>query len=305
MSYDVIRSIETFSGEPITLMMYHGTTHDFETFSGERVNNDNMFGRQIYLTSSEYDAHQNYSSINGVDLENRILFRRDRLMDEHHDDEDYDEEIAEEEAISELYGKADCVLNVEVTIRNPLILGMNKPHSVTPQDDDLYHDASLRVAEDNDMSVDDLWESGDFEDLIYEEVDRLHMEAFDDFCALLNKALETLQSELDHDDAHQVLYQLFCNSETPEQIFETAVKDETYLYLFTDDTGMHNIKPVIAEIFHQHGHDCIVLLNAAEECRGMQMDSDTVHIAISVDHLSQLKITERLSLVEDSPSLSM
>lgn len=305
MSYDVIRDIEQFSGEPITVTLFHGTTHHFDSFNGDKVNSDNMFGRQIYLTSSEYDAHKNYSNADGPDLRNRIEHEAEKYVNDNYDDEDYAHDDGVAEAKKWLYGGKDQVLTVDVTIRNPLILGKNKPHGITPVNDDMYHEASVIVADKHGVSLDFIWEDGEYEDLIYEEMDRMQMEGFDRFCSLLNNALSVLKSDLDHADAHQILYQLFCESETAEQVFKIASSDERYLYLFSDETGMNNIKPVVAEIFHQHGCDCIVLLNAEEACRNMDMEPNTMHIAMSLDNLSQLTIVDRLELFDEVGGPSM
>jgi hypothetical protein len=67
------------SGEPITL--YHATTHDFDTFSMNRANPENHYGKGFYLTDSVDDANLNYAGI-GPDLEIRIERRVEQLADE-------------------------------------------------------------------------------------------------------------------------------------------------------------------------------------------------------------------------------
>lgn len=67
------------SGEPVTL--YHATTHDFDTFSIDRANPENHYGKGFYLTDSVDDANLNYAGI-GPDLEIRIEQRTERLADE-------------------------------------------------------------------------------------------------------------------------------------------------------------------------------------------------------------------------------
>lgn len=67
------------SGEPITL--YHATTHDFDTFSLDRANPENHYGKGFYLTDSVQDANANYAGI-GPDLEIRIERRAEQLADE-------------------------------------------------------------------------------------------------------------------------------------------------------------------------------------------------------------------------------
>ena len=67
------------SGKPITL--YHATTHDFDTFSLDRANPENHYGKGFYLTDSVEDANANYAGI-GPDLQIRISQRTERLADD-------------------------------------------------------------------------------------------------------------------------------------------------------------------------------------------------------------------------------
>jgi hypothetical protein len=71
--------IKTDTGKPRVL--YHATTHDFDTFSLESGNPENHYGKAFYLTDSIEDANANYAGI-GPDLKIRIEQRTERLADE-------------------------------------------------------------------------------------------------------------------------------------------------------------------------------------------------------------------------------
>ena len=74
--------IKDEAGKPMVL--YHGTTHDFDTFSLERANPENYFGEGFYFTNKVEDANRNYAGA-GPDLVNRIERRIDELEGEFAD----------------------------------------------------------------------------------------------------------------------------------------------------------------------------------------------------------------------------
>jgi hypothetical protein len=134
------------SGEPITL--YHATTHDFDTFSLNRANPENHYGKGFYLTDSIDDANLNYAGI-GPDLEIRIEQRTERLADDLMDmspeevadmarDLNVDEslidlakieesgaspELIREIATKELTTHGGAVMPVYARLRNPVKVG--------------------------------------------------------------------------------------------------------------------------------------------------------------------------------------
>ena len=75
------------SGNP--LIVYHGTTHDFNKFDDSSSNPANHYGRALYFTSSKTDT-ENYAGI-GPDLTSRIEHEADKLMSEWEwsDNEEY------------------------------------------------------------------------------------------------------------------------------------------------------------------------------------------------------------------------
>jgi len=71
-------------GFDVDTPMYHGTTHDFPSFGGEKGNVEGHFGAGHYFTSSPADASKNYAGV-GPDLTQRIEIRAERLADELQD----------------------------------------------------------------------------------------------------------------------------------------------------------------------------------------------------------------------------
>lgn len=54
------------------LVVYHGTTADFNVFDRAFGNSEGDFGRGFYFTTNEYDVEQNYANEEGPDLLNKI-----------------------------------------------------------------------------------------------------------------------------------------------------------------------------------------------------------------------------------------
>jgi 2'-5' RNA ligase/GNAT superfamily N-acetyltransferase len=71
------------SGKP--MVVYHGTTHDFEAFDPNTANPENHYGKALYFTSSKTDVAENYATESGPDLTSRIDNRSERIMQEWED----------------------------------------------------------------------------------------------------------------------------------------------------------------------------------------------------------------------------
>ena len=63
-------------GEPV--VVYHGTTHEFEQFSEGRGNIENSFGIGHYFTTDSGDVDRNYAG-EGPDLKNRVEHRYEQI----------------------------------------------------------------------------------------------------------------------------------------------------------------------------------------------------------------------------------
>jgi 2'-5' RNA ligase len=76
-----------FSGSKIVdskgnpLPVFHGTTHDFDTFSEDKANKENYHGVGHYFTSSSQDAVKNYAG-EGPDLTSRISRRSEEIYED-------------------------------------------------------------------------------------------------------------------------------------------------------------------------------------------------------------------------------
>ena len=109
-------------GKP--LVVYHGTTHDFEEFQTGKGNSEGHYGGNVfYFTTSKDDASRNYAG-EGPDLTRRIEQRAERLYD-YGEVADMDE--ARQVAKSELKGTHEgAVLPVYLSLKNPVIVENGK-----------------------------------------------------------------------------------------------------------------------------------------------------------------------------------
>ena len=129
------------SGKP--LVVYHGTTHDFEAFDPSQGNVENHYGRALYFTSSKTDLAENYATEAGPDITQRIELTAERIFndlqeewDEEHPGEEFppyssDEyqklmEEARQQAKKQIAGQSQGVsMPVYLSLQNPVVVQKN------------------------------------------------------------------------------------------------------------------------------------------------------------------------------------
>ena len=248
-------------GKP--LVVYHGSTHDFEEFDYERTNIENDMGKGFYFTTDLDDARKNYGA-EGPDLQNRISQEIDRLMNE----EDLSEEEATERAEAALKGDTEQVYEVFLNIRNPAVLDPQGGSLIsfidkeqTPQRDEYDSDEEYEEAywdylnndalHDNQM-LDILWDVANN----YPEIDT---DRFVDDVTM--KIIET--------DDYEYLSVYEFNSVVRE-VYEKHYQDaETY-----------NAGQIVQEVLRNLGHDGIVYSDATNYFgnKVSDMQPKTAHI---------------------------
>lgn len=305
MSTDVLGDIEWFrenrKGEPIILTLYHGTTHEFSEFSPERVNPENMFGRQFYFTSSEDDAERNYATESGPDLKNRIEHAAELAWNaEEH--ETHEEALA---AYREMfYGGRDAVLTVEITLRNPAILGQGAEHGLTLSWEDAHAEALEAVANELGQDADRLSEDDDLYQQVLDRADAACSASQEALMDKIEEALDRLNITAAQPDAAGILVNLLTEESSLDAVLEAVKNKEPYIYLFEDENYLPTCAPVLCELLHLNGHDAIIRPDADKHCRNMEMEPGTAHIALSVDHAHQVRILDRREL-DCGPDMGM
>ena len=115
--------------------VYHGSTHSFEAFSLGTSNPESWYGRALYFTDSPEDVGRNYATPEFPDLQRRIDFRTEQLLDKLVDelkqelgegigwnDRDRLEEDARSQAAKELTGPAPMTYKLYLRIERPVVI---------------------------------------------------------------------------------------------------------------------------------------------------------------------------------------
>jgi len=111
--------VSPWDGKPE--IVFHGTTHDFDSFKPERAHVENDLGAGFYFSNTAEDVNENYAGI-GPDLTGRIERLAEQLQDSE-DVEDYDEAIVL--ATKELSGGKFSVMPCYLSIQKPVQIGDN------------------------------------------------------------------------------------------------------------------------------------------------------------------------------------
>lgn len=122
------------NGNP--LVVYHGTTHDFNEFKKDRSNIENYYGRVYYFTDSRADVEANYAGV-GPDLQQRIELRAEKIFQDMFVGKDEPKWNSKEhksammrarnKARKELKGAADGrIIEAYLSLKNPVILTGDK-----------------------------------------------------------------------------------------------------------------------------------------------------------------------------------
>lgn len=109
-------------GKP--LVVYHGTTHNFDEFSKKGSNPGNWYGRGMYFTDSHADLNANYATETGPDLTNRIAYEAEKTAGyDFNDPSAY--EAAKEKVKKKLVGSGANAMPVYLSMQNPVVVEPN------------------------------------------------------------------------------------------------------------------------------------------------------------------------------------
>lgn len=105
-------------GEP--LVVYHGTTADFEAFDREKANPESDLGSGFYFSNTVDDVGANYAGF-GPDLTGKIEREAERIADET--DRKYDDPEVIEEARKKFAVNEGATIPAYISMKNPVYLG--------------------------------------------------------------------------------------------------------------------------------------------------------------------------------------
>jgi len=300
-----------FTGEgPFVVKAFHGTTHEFDAFDATKGNFEGQFGAVNYFTSSESDASDNYAG-EGPDLTNRIDQRAERLeydIQEVIDDEGLDaaikqfipdadqfiedaSDIAQVLAKAELSGGQDQTLELYVKTEKPFIVGGEDQWLEFVDNDAIQIDAIEQVAEENDVTVEEVNEN--FEE--YEDqVDEKRWDIESEIEHPLVEAIQAVayRNDIDASELSSQIHDL--GSEATSNAIESLMREsESTMYAESEEgdfIGSH----LIGEIIQELGYDSIILKNAEDRFGNMNIESGTTHIHVFDSGKTNIKSVENV-----------
>ncbi|MCP4372961.1 MAG: hypothetical protein GY797_33370 [Deltaproteobacteria bacterium] len=250
-------------GKP--LVLYHGTTHKFESFERERGNIENHYGKAIYFTDSELDVEENYEGL-GPDLTNRVESRAERILQEKYDDDQEQMDKAMGEAKTELVGGEGQVISAYIKMENPVVL---------------VGDDQTQFEFEYDEETDE--ESGNWIEL--------------------NEAVLNTANEYNL-DGQSIWGSLELESEFTAAEFEAKMRASEEVLYIEDDNGNLASNEFIADVYRNFGFDGIIMDadvafgNQRKTGKPMAMDDDTRHYIVF--NSEQVKGTENRGTFDPS-----
>ena len=267
-------------GKP--LVVFHGTTHEFNEFTMQNANVENDIGRGFYFTNSNQDVSSNYLD-DGADLTNRISQMAERLEGEGQFD---NYEDAEKEAKKRLVGdiKEGKVMQTFLKIEKPATLDLQNKYKDSfslvedlgeyPDEDDFddeddYYDA---VDEYNDKLYSGIDQT--LGSAVFNSIDNLRRDGFDvDFDQ--TEFLQNFSEKLELADN---------NGETSPTLIYNAIKEmtgEMEMYAYTEDDSYNYVGGEMTNlILREFGFDGIVYENPKDHFPNMQMSEGTKHYVV-------------------------
>jgi hypothetical protein len=257
------------AGNP--LVVYHGTTHDFDTFQPDFGNPENFYGVGYYFTSSQTDT-ENYAGV-GPDLTSRIDHEAENLVSEWDSNDEIDYGVVppdwviggwedlDDDQKREAYQDMDWDVKLEIARAEvkkklvgehggavmPCYLRIVKPVIVARRGGTYFNVGSDR--------------NGDYTGKLFEAVERTMMYTGVDPYKFWS---EVAEGAYDGFTAYE---------------FEQAARRSESM-MDDDILNEGGPGPIIANIYRHMGFDGIIMENPADEFSNMHMERDTRHYIV-------------------------
>jgi len=274
-------------GEP--LVVYHGTTGDFDSFDLSRVNIESDLGGGFYFTNEVEDVGVNYAG-EGPDLTGRIEREAERIAGETEREADAPDVMAEARNNLSVQNEG-ASLPVYLSMQNPVYLGGETPtfieSGITYNTDDYLDDARSEIADEADGEVD--------EDDVQQRALELAQEAGDESVdggvfGMLDAIRGMTGFEFDGIDTDQL------SADLDEMTFEgadagalhAAMKASEGLAYATDENGNIASNEIIRRAFEAIGFDGFIDATVNQKFgterdvgQSMEgMNEDTIHYVV-------------------------
>lgn len=315
-SHQAIAEFDWTEGKPVSLEVFHGTTHDFDAFDiSKHAAFGGAFGKIHYFTDSRQDALVHYAGV-GPDLQARIDQRAETLTETIFDNpqrfglpQDPDrkdcEDRANEIAHAELVGDTPRVLNVWIDLDRPFVINggrsngtrvapIERPTSpaLFPDFYDQMEAAEDKLLEDLGLSRDDVASgeiSEEHEDTLMACHDAVHVAYQNRLVTALETAVEDFDLFDDVSFPNEIYYGL--DSLTHDEFYSLLMKTPEFYLAESFPHGLVG-KELIKRIIEGLGFDGIVLLSAEKQFPGMRAMGETTHIHVFESAKDQIMILD-------------
>lgn len=313
-------------GEKAILKTYHGTTHDFYEFRGSDGNQEGFLGATNYFTSSENDAKQNYSSLDGPDLSAKIELDAEQMQytleEEYGTDVDdvldvesiYDNFGITDDDVKEMYGDEtelsafdyaklistkrnsgdfNQVMELVVRVENPIVIDPSKRTWLDNYDavesEDLEY-AWDELKEEMDYTED---QKEDLEDEIYERAEGNKDQEPQVYNALREAWYESNAIE-------DFKYQEFNLYDSEIEVND--LREQISSKYPMNEEGRFIVGDIFNKTLINLGYDSVILANANKQFSTMGMEYGTSHVHIPDEYRSNLKLFDGRNVRFDNSS---
>ena len=291
--HQVLRADEVndadFTGQgPFVVNGYHGTTHEFDEFDATRGNVEGHFGRMNYITTSEYDAEINYLS-DGPDLKVKIAEEAEKIAEEIEEASfRLGRNVSSEEVLDRataaarkrVAGDTEIVHDLWVRMEKPFVIGGRQQDWVDFVDREAIEEEALEVVADQEgITVEELAERRDeFEG----KIDEAWWESEGNFPNSLVEAAETVARQHDGISARELAQHVaeFAVEERTTTEIEHFFRGLDVMHDAISKKGRPTSSQMISEVIQEMGYDAIILKDADQRFKNMDMEQGTAHIHV-------------------------
>lgn len=284
-------------------ILYHGTTHNFSSFTKDRGNIENWLGLGFYFSSDPLDVSENYAG-EGPDLQNRIEQETENIQREWEDDRDefiyhykldqkdveeldslgdtyYDSDIFKNLARKKLSGGTPNIMPVYLKMENPIYIGTKNNTKLFIESDTEYY---LEEAKDL-ISRDDYDSDEEYNDALQNKATDLYYEDYDPKEDGTAVGLKNAITEVFHREGIDGDYDLIQELQegTDAQSFDKKLREHEDLAVHSNEDGQNDSFELIREIYEKAGFDGVVMDadkyfgNNREMGQKMKMNKGTEH----------------------------
>lgn len=231
------------------LVVYHGTTQDFDTFDIDKAGVESHLGKGFYFSDSIDDVNRNYGTEEGPDLTNKI--ERLAEQDENYGQDENGDRVIREKIKNQLSQNQGNIMPVYLSMKNPVDL----------DDRGTYLEPGYEYDEEYDDYIDD-------EDSpAYKMIEAI---------PLLSREYDTGNWA----DIQAKVGELVMDGIYAKDLIEQLKKSDELIDIYDENNGDLATNDFIKELFKAGGFDGFMQKNADKDFTGMDMNYGTNHYIV-------------------------